>query len=356
MLLSALLACSIGSSLQASPLFTVEPAAFPKDLGSRFSIEGFVREGHLYIQHYHPGGSFPRYRLWNPDTSDDLDIPEPTSKKLGLPFIIDDHGNLLAVDRKERDHYVLYKMIRSSWVKINPADVFSCEVSFENSSGDKIQLIQRREFGPKECLLTQKGVELDLKEHFKRPNLTPLAMLDDRRAMLYDSEGNNLEFFFYENGSLVQFGRKDHKPGYNVSLQVDRMRGELLVNNVDLNGELYSRTAEIFSPKGTKSYKSPSGKDLARVKLWLNGWSSAYEMQNESSKSGRSVVIINNRSYYLDDLVENFSEQGLPEGFHSGFAETPIIGPQGYIITSMPVKSSVDKKGIRYFLLKPLRR
>ncbi len=352
MLLSALLACSIGSSLQAPPLFTVEPAAFPKDLGSRFSIEGFVREGHLYIQHYHPGDSFPRYRLWNPDTSDDLDIPEPTSKKLGLPFIIDDHGNLLAVDRKERDHYVLYKMIRSSWVKTNPADVFSCEVSFENSSGDKIQLIQRKEFGPKECLLTQKGVELDLKEHFKRPNLTPLAMLDDRRAMLYDSEGNNLEFFFYENGSLIKFGERVHTPGISAFLRVDRIRGELLVNNVKYSEGYALGTTEIFSYQAVRSYKSPTGKSLGHLRLGLNGWYGTYERQDESSRNGRSVVIINDHSYYLDDLVENISEKLVSGGFEG----TPFIGPQGYIIASKLVEPTGDKTSREYFLLKPSAR
>lgn len=356
MLLPALLACSIGASLQTPPLFTVEPAAFPKDLGSRFSIEGFVREGHLYIQQHHPEGSFPRYRLWNPDTSDDFDIPEPTSKKLGLPFIIDDHGSLLAIDRKERDHYVLYQMIRSSWIKINPENVFSCEVSFENSSGDKIQLIQREERGPKKCLLIQKGIELELKEHFKRPNLTPLAMLDDRRAMLYDREGNNLEFFFYENGRLVKFGERVHTPGFSASLRVDRIRGELLVNNIKYSEGYALGATEILSYQGVRSYKSPTGKRLGHLRLWLNGWYSTYERQDESSRNGRSVLIINERSYYLDSLLENVSEKMLPVGVQGGFMGTPIIGPQGYIITSTLVDSSVDKKNARYFLLKPVRR
>ncbi len=347
-MLSLLLTGVAVSAVLQPPAFKAELTAIPSDLNSYSVAMGFLKTGELYVWQ---NQLTTRHLLLKPETNLLYEISSPSQGKYRVSPSVDDSGELKAVVTRDDGNTAVYHYRNSSWKQVSPPGFPYCDAAFTNKAGDVAAVVKQKAAGPYLCLLIQGGKTINLTESLKKPGLGVSALLDDGRVVLSESKGDDLLFYLYSKGDLKLICQAKNDPGYIYTWRVDRQRAEVLLTSVSSSKPLEPRPTVIYGPNGSRMLKSPAGKDLAHIRLGLNGWYGALEPAPNSDKYSRSVVVIDGISYYLDDLNSNVSDLKTKYRFQGIFTTSPVIGPQGSIAASGP--TNLEKGGFvhKYYLL-----
>lgn len=314
-------------------------------------VRGFLASGEAFVWQMRPQ---TRYLKWNPETGLTYELPPLQEGVMRMAPMFRDKGELDGLVALPSGSVAIYRLKSQAWVQISPKIARYCDFVSANAKGSLACNVKLKPNGPFECLLIEDERVRNLTRELRRPDVRALALLDDGRLILHEPSGPNAtSFLLLDRGVLSILGVFNRNPGETSTFFADKERLLVFAENSDLRSPSVVNPTTIIGAGSSQTLKGPAGLELSKVSPGPAGWYGGLEPPTGELQLPRSVLVVDGRAHYVDDLVANRQELMTTKGFQGRFTSPPVFGGQGLIIVSGPARLAVGGSAHKHYILRP---